>query len=404
MQSPQVILLGADSPIGLSVIRELGRHGVAVHAVGRNARSIGLYSRYAASRHYREKDEDDLIRQLDAIGKARGCRWLMTIGETDILLLQRRAADFAYLTPIVPEAGPFSAVLDKAQTFAAAQAVGIRVPRSWALGHIDELAALEEELRFPLVLKWANPLRVNRKLAAAGRQMDKYRYIHSFTQLTGYLDGLQAVGEFPLIQEYCPGAGLGQMLFMHRGEAVQRFEHLRIAEWPPEGGVSAVCESLPPDGHSELMTQSIRLLQRLNWEGPAMVEYRYEAASGEACLMEINGRFWGSLPLAYHAGADFAWLSYQAGSGLAPAPPPPYRTGLRCRYFAPEIKRLARVLFSPHDIQDRSARFSRARELTGFAAGYFSPATRYYVFSYNDPMPFFHDLWGAFKEKVIRPD
>jgi len=26
--------------------------------------------------------------------------------------------------------------------------------------------------------------------------------------------------------------------------------------------------------------------------------------------MEINGRFWGSLPLAYYSGAEFGWLTY----------------------------------------------------------------------------------------------
>jgi len=41
-------VLGADSPIGLTIIRELGERGVKVLAVGRSADAIGRYSRYTA--------------------------------------------------------------------------------------------------------------------------------------------------------------------------------------------------------------------------------------------------------------------------------------------------------------------------------------------------------------------
>ena len=40
---PPVILLGADTPIGLTVIRDLGEHGVPVHAIARSRKGIGLY-------------------------------------------------------------------------------------------------------------------------------------------------------------------------------------------------------------------------------------------------------------------------------------------------------------------------------------------------------------------------
>ena len=36
-----------------------------------------------------------------------------------------------------------------------------------------------------------------------------------------------------------------------------------------------------------------------------MVEYRHDPSTGRCCLMEINGRFWGSLQLAIDAGVDF---------------------------------------------------------------------------------------------------
>lgn len=398
----QVILLGADTPIGLSVIRELGRHGVRVHAIGWSKHSVGLNSRFTATRHIRARDEEALVRQLDGIGRKFACRWVMTIGESDILMLQRRSADLMEVTPIIPDVTSFQKVLDKPATFAEAKKVGIRVPRSWSVASLAQLEALRAELPFPLVLKWPNPHDVARSLQTAGLPMDKYRYVYSFDELIEYLGRFEPVGQMPLIQEFCGGIGLGQMVFMHEGEAVQQFQHRRLAEMPPEGGVSAVCESIGAECNAVLMAKSVDLLRRLKWSGPAMVEYRYDEKSGDACLMEINGRFWGSMPLAYYSGAQFAWLAYQAGSGMAPKRPEPYRVGVRCRYAAPEIKRLLTLLFSPARIQNREFTFSRFREVAMFILWFIDPRTRYYVFSVTDPMPFLMDVVGMINRRFGR--
>ena len=73
----QVILLGADSPIGLTIIRELGGHGVAVHAIGASRRALGLYSRFVASRHRRVQGDDALTAQLEGIAGPLGGAWVL---------------------------------------------------------------------------------------------------------------------------------------------------------------------------------------------------------------------------------------------------------------------------------------------------------------------------------------
>lgn len=62
------------------------------------------------------------------------------------------------------------------------------------------------------------------------------------------------------------------------------------------GGFSSVCDALPLSEHQALQAQSVALLRAIGWEGVAMVEYRFDPATGTAVLMEINGRFWGSYP------------------------------------------------------------------------------------------------------------
>lgn len=48
MTLPVAIVLGVDSAIGLTVVRELGRLGVPVVAIGRSVKAIGRYSRHTA--------------------------------------------------------------------------------------------------------------------------------------------------------------------------------------------------------------------------------------------------------------------------------------------------------------------------------------------------------------------
>jgi hypothetical protein len=108
--------------------------------------------------------------------------------------------------------------------------------------------------------------------------------------------------------------------------------------------------------------------------------------------MEINGRFWGSLPLAYHAGARFPFMTYTLLGLGQPLAPPAYRSGVRCRFMLPETKRLARILFAQGRIADKTLSFPRAPALLSYLADFVRPRSKYYVFEWRDPAPFFSDV------------
>jgi predicted ATP-grasp superfamily ATP-dependent carboligase len=248
------------------------------------------------------------------------------------------------------------------------------------------------------VLKWANPHEVAASLHAAGLALDKTVYCHSPQELSAYLRPYARVNLYPLIQEYCPGYGLGQFVLMKDGQPHYTFQHRRMHEWPPEGGFSSMCAALPQDEHAGLMAQSVALLRELEWEGIAMVEYRHDPETGESALMEINGRFWGSLPLAYHAGARFPSFMYRLFGLGQQLPASPYRSGIRCRYMLPETKRLLRILLMPHKIADKQLRFRPLPELLHYLLDFMRPGMRYYVFEAKDPRPFFSDVWQMMKK------
>ncbi|TAK91049.1 MAG: carboxylate--amine ligase [Burkholderiaceae bacterium] len=389
------IVLGVDSPIGLAIVRSLGKHGVVVHAIGGNAGAIGLASRYATHSYIRATDETALIRQLLELRAETGPACLFTVSEGDITLLNRHRDALAGYTLLFPEDTQMKDVLDKGRTYGFARTVGIHVPATVHISSIAQVAEHCKDLQFPVVLKWADPNAVIKHLEAAGLEFEKMHYCFDLVELRDYLQRFSALGIYPMIQEYCPGVGLGQFFLMSHGEVLASFQHQRLHEWPPEGGISTLCESLPLDSHSELLQRSVALLRAMRWEGVAMVEYRYDPGSGKAALMEVNGRYWGSLPLACQAGAEFPWYAYCALGMRQPVRPVLYRTGMRCRFLVPELKRVFRLAFRRHHISDPMFQESAWRAFGSVIAGFLDPRMRYYVFMLSDPAPFFRDIYNV---------
>jgi hypothetical protein len=91
-------------------------------------------------------------------------------------------------------------------------------------------------------------------------------------------------------------------------------------------------------------TYATALLDELGWHGVAMVEFKQSLRDGEPRLMEINGRFWGSLQLAIDAGVDFPRLLVDGVRNGHFAPQPPYRIGVRNRWFWGDVDSLLLTL------------------------------------------------------------
>jgi predicted ATP-grasp superfamily ATP-dependent carboligase len=394
---PLAIVLGADTPIGLTVIRELGSHGVPVHAIGRTDNAIGRASKWAT--RFSIRPQGALGDWLPALIRETGASALLAISEDDLIALADLPPLIDGCKILTPRRAPLEIVLDKSETLARAAAIGFDVPASWQPGAADDFAIVAPTLAYPLVLKWADPPATLPRLAANDIQFLKAEHIADPVALLGALSRYTALGIWPMAQSYCAGVGLGQMFHMDNGAATLMFQHRRVHEWPPEGGVSTVCATIPLDEHSEQRAKSEALLASIGWQGAAMVEFRYDARAAKYWLMEINGRFWGSLPLARHAGAEFAWESYARAMGIETAQPEIKER--HARYTIPETRRLIRILFARHAITDPQFKPTPWRDLMSYIGDFLDPGMRYFVWDRRDPGPFFADMKNVIR-KVAR--
>jgi predicted ATP-grasp superfamily ATP-dependent carboligase len=197
----------------------------------------------------------------------------------------------------LPDHTALLATTDKSQTIALAQRLGVPVPRTALVRTAEEAAAAAPALGWPVVLK---PQASYVYESDGTRDSLMVSYAEDQQQLMEQirrLDGRCSV----LLQEYYRGTGYGVELLLHKGRPLAAFEHRRLREVPITGGASALCESVPLDGR--LLDFACRLLTELDWTGLAMVEFKIGVDGPK--LMEINGRVWGSLPLAVSCGIDF---------------------------------------------------------------------------------------------------
>jgi predicted ATP-grasp superfamily ATP-dependent carboligase len=121
-----------------------------------------------------------------------------------------------------------------------------------------------------------------------------------------------------------------------------------------------------------------------------MIEYKLDERTGTPHLMEINGRFWGSLQLAVDAGVDFPSLLAAHALGLDPKPVTTYRTGVRSRWWWGDVDHLlARLRRSPEDLALPPSSPGRWRALADFLT--VRRGDQNEILRRDDPRPFLHE-------------
>jgi predicted ATP-grasp superfamily ATP-dependent carboligase len=338
------MVVPVDSSVGLTVARALGREDVPVVGVSFTPDAYGLRSRYLAERHVLTDPPESRFDALLKLVESSRPDFLMVHGESNLSGINAQRAAFEKFTrPLFPEQEILDRAFDKSRTLEIARSIGVPVPRSYSVGSPDEVARLAESIVLPVVLK--PPVRY--ETSEHAHLNFTYKIIVDKDELIEFLRPYDGAPFYPLIQQYCPGHGVGIETCLYQGEPLVLFQHRRIREFPITGGPSVYRRSEPAE--PQLAEWSIQLLRAMEWDGLAMVEFRYDPASGDAVLMEVNGRFWGSLPLAVHAGVNFPYLLYLAHGLGMPLKVNRYRNHLYCRQISADTKWLLAALRNDTD-------------------------------------------------------
>ena len=372
-----VLLLGWIPRIVIIIARSLKNHGVPVDVVSfsRNVRFHSSAIRDSFLLPNPCSDSHACVAGLREMIIRNGYDMLIPTDDQGLALLADHYDEFAKLLHVAcPAPAVLRLVLDKARTQEIASRCGVRVPRSFVAKTGEELKSILSHALLPAVIK---PLAKNLR-----EEVFKSCIIRSIDEMHSQLN-LDASLELPLlIQEFCEGAGVGIEVLMSKGDPRAVFQHRRLKEFPCNGGFSVLAIAERPQ--PELVESSISVLRAMNWDGVAMVEYKVNSATGLATLLEVNGRYWGSLGLPVAAGLDFPLYHWQLVHGENPIVPGNYRVGTRWRWTAGYIARL-------HELMALAARSRQGRDALKIALSDlsedFSSSVHDASFRWNDPTP-----------------
>jgi len=257
-----------------------------------------------------------------------------------LVSITRQQAPWKWLLP--PSLDCFEVAFDKASTLQLACKLGIEAPATYSGTTGEGLPAFVKSHGWPLVVKSRRSVYWRRNGG-----------IHVSASFATSLEELEAkcalsvsqTGEFPLVQEYVQGEEASVQFLCDRGTVLAGCANRRLRSVNPAGGAGALKQTVPLSYYG-LVERARSLASALTWSGPMMVEFKIDQEVSEPKLMEINGRFWGSLPLAVIAGVDFPYSYYRLAQGWEIDPDNGYIPGVVTRHFMGDLRHLYAVLFN----------------------------------------------------------
>lgn len=373
----KVLVFGDDTGPSLAVARSLGRRGVEVHLAGSGHRGAADRSLYVACRHVLPTYTSAgrvWVERVEALATEHSYDLLIPTSDASLAQLLRHAKTLGGARIAAPNRAAAEAFVDKLATRRLAQAVGVPVAPGVELLPTTDLSQLLKAVSLPAVLK-----RRRSYMCGESQRKSAVKLIRTDEELRHEL----SAGQFEMAEAFLPGFCRGLSVIARNGRILAAHQHRRLRQEHATGPASArVSEACDP----QLLEWTGRMVAATRLTGVAMFEYRHSPASGQTILLEVNPRFWGSLPLALAAGADFpAWLYAMLVEGAEPEPAIGSRAGVEKRSIQGEQHALGVALEQAHTAADYLRLLAALAEMSLRL----TTGTRFDCWAADDPEPFY---------------
>jgi predicted ATP-grasp superfamily ATP-dependent carboligase len=382
----RILILDGKENQALAASRSLAKKGFTITCADDTLLSKSFYSK-SCSRHFVYKSPrldinaflEDIYEELNRHKYAA----ILPMTEKTIWPISISRDKFLKKTLLlIPPHEILINALDKRITIGVAEKLRIPIPKTWIIDDGKDIHIPFNEILYPVVIKPAKSENIIKNQVVAGGQP---LYANNLCELR------QAVRQFSqrsidcIIQEFIPGTGQGIFSLFSENEPIVYFAHNRLRDIRPTGSGSSLRESTKPD--NRLIGYSNKLLVAIKWQGVAMVEFRKDSRSGKPILMEVNGRFWNSLPLAIVSGVDFPHLLFKSFAGFPISAIHNYKNQVKCRWLIGDIRHFIEVMIGkPKNFTGQfPKRYSTIKAMLRDSID----RTIYYdVWSTKDPRPF----------------
>ena len=324
MTTPALVL-GSPAITTLSVIQELGRHGIPQFVVGAGASWV------SRSRWHRT-----LPGTTGVESPASLLRWLEGIPSDRMVLIPCSddwVAAVADLPPTLTERFPASLApresvhtyLDKGRLAETLAQLGLPHPRTVVIRGGDDLASVPDDLLQGSFLKPRDSLGFRTRFGAKGR------WFATRAEAIVLAKEAEQTGFELLLQEYIPGPATRHCLidgFVDRhGRVCARFARRRLRMSPPDFGSSTALVSVPLSDVASAVESLDALLAAMRHRGAFNAEFKHDERDGLFKLIEVNPRPWIHVAFAAACGVDVLPMVYRDALELPVEPVVSYSVG-----------------------------------------------------------------------------
>ena len=377
-------------PVGssLACVRSLARRGIHTIAATDGSSAPVLRSRYCRERARLPSPSADFEGYRDGLlrlADRSDVRTIVPLREADVYVLAKYADEFAARLDLAcPSFETVRDVQDRLRLYEIARRVDVPVPDTELLTEWDprdEVTVVKS--RYSILVDGNRARYPGVSFVPAGDRPDVESRVAE-------------MGHVPLAQRHVPDGGeYGFFALFDSGEPVATFQHRRVRSLQYVGGASAYRKSVRIP---ELETAGLRLLETLEWHGPAMVEFKRDERDGTFYLMEINPRFWGSLRLPVVAGVDFPSLYYQLATTGVDETVTEYDVDVGCHLLSGEANYLYSIL---EDGYEHAEPPSLLPEVYAVVRSVLTDPHFDYL-HFDDPSPFVRDVSNALPIPSLR--
>lgn len=386
-----VLVLDGDIRKSLAVVRGLG-HAYNITVVYSGRLPVAGLSKYCKKKIKADYGKGYCQEILGIIESEQPDYLVCTQEETIIRLNEIREELINTGVKLTfPDKQLMDMALDKSLTIKVAENLGVPIPMTLSCDSMEKLDEIEETIGYPVVIK---PKRSIFNGTEGIVKTTGPSYASNAEQLREILNNSEIPISDYLFQKYIKGKGVGGFFLTDAaGKILLSFAHKRILDVNPTGSGSCLRESV--DLNKEVFDYSKKLLEGIKWQGVAMVEFRM-GDDGICYLMEINGRFWGSLALGEAAGINFPLALIKSVEGSLGHHKAPYKKGIRLTWELGMILRFLRILNGkPAGYPGKyPSRGQGVKELFRIL----SPKNKFEVLKWYDPLPFLGELSSGLKK------
>jgi predicted ATP-grasp superfamily ATP-dependent carboligase len=300
-----VLLIDADDNLTLKVARCLGHQpGLKTHVLSHIETPLPLrHSRYVSSYGIHPDTDEGW---LDAIGdtiKRRSIDVLCPIKETAVRFISRNRDQLEPLAALHPVTATdtFEIATEKGKLAEFLTRHDLEVPKTIRHRSDQDFEQELDAMQFPVLLK-----------PATGAWGQNIHRCDTAAETRAFLRTDAASEHNYLVQSYIVGRDIDCSVLCRDGRVLA----YTIQEELTPNTVSFKAPLAIKFVHDQRVLHVVEtLMARLNWNGVAHLDLRYDQNDDRLYIIEINGRYWGSLLGSLSAGVNFPYLACRTALG-----------------------------------------------------------------------------------------